>query len=249
MTRADRLSPLDDAFLHLEVGGAHMHVAAVLVFAGDPPALDELLRAAAGRLHRVPRLRRRLARVPLGLGRPEWVDDVRFDLRDHVRHESLPAPGGDAELQRLAGELLGRPLHRDRPLWELTLAEGLAPDASGGPRFALVSKMHHALVDGVAGVDLVSLLLGPDRGAAAAADGDGPDGAGRPWIPRHEPTPAALLARAWGERARTACRACASCASWGPIAIAHGAQPRRSHAAWPGWAGWRAQRSRRRPRR
>ncbi len=120
---------------------------------------------------------------------------------------SLPAPGGDAELQRLAGELLGRPLHRDRPLWELTLVEGLAPDASGGPRFALVSKMHHALVDGVAGVDLVSLLLGPDRGAAAAADGDGPDGAGRPWIPRHEPTPAALLARAWGERARTACRA------------------------------------------
>jgi diacylglycerol O-acyltransferase len=215
VTAADRLSPLDDAFLHLEVAGAHMHVAAVLVFAGDPPALDELLRATAGRLHRVPRLRRRLARVPLGQGRPEWVDDARFDLRHHVRHEALPAPGGDAELQRLAGDLLGRRLDRGRPLWGLTLVAGLAPGESGGARFALVLKTHHALVDGVAGIDLVSLLLGPDRGAAGstgatATDGDAPerlDGAGRPWIARPEPAPAALLTRALADRARTAGRA------------------------------------------
>ena len=194
VTAADRLSPLDDAFLHLEVGGAHMHVAAVLVFSGEPPTLDELLQATAGRLHRVPRLRRKLAHVPLGQGRPEWVDDARFDLRRHVGREVLPAPGGEAELQGLAGELLGRRLDRDRPLWELTLVDGLAPDTAGGPRFGLVSKTHHALVDGVASIDVITLLLGPD-------------GETRPWIPRPEPPPTALLTRALAERARSASRA------------------------------------------
>jgi diacylglycerol O-acyltransferase len=194
VTGADRLSPLDDAFLHLEAGSTHMHLAAVLVFAGDPPALDELRDAIAGRLHHVPRLRRRLARVPLGQGRPQWVDDARFDLRRHVGHAALPAPGDDRELQRLAGELLAQPLDRDWPLWELVLVEGLAPHSAGAPRFALIAKTHHALVDGVAGVDVVSLLLGSD-------------GARGRWVPRPEPAPAELLAAALGERARATGRA------------------------------------------
>src|ERR1041384_400704 len=110
MANRDRLTGLDAAFLDLESGGAHMHVAAILVFAGAPPAYDELLGAIERRLHRVPRYRQKLAFVPYGQGRPEWVDDPHFNLRYHVRHSALPAPGGDAELERIAGRLFALPL-------------------------------------------------------------------------------------------------------------------------------------------
>jgi WS/DGAT/MGAT family acyltransferase len=179
-----------------------MHVAAILVVDGEAPAYDDLLRTISGRLHLVPRYRQKLAHVPYGQGRPEWVDDPHFNLRYHVRHSALPAPGGDAELERIAGRLFALPLDRGKPLWELNLVEGLAPDGDE-PRFALISKTHHALVDGVSGVDITSVLFdaipepefeppGADVDAAPAEP---------PWVPRPEPSSSQLLARAWLERA------------------------------------------------
>src|SRR5437762_13015226 len=125
-----------------------MHVASVLTFEGDPPPYVDLLAHVEGRLHLVPRYRERLAFVPYGQGRPKWVDDPHFSVRYHVRHAALPAPGGDEKLARLVGRLMSRQLDRAKPLWEMWLIEGLADGA-----FALVGKTHHALVDGVSGVD------------------------------------------------------------------------------------------------
>src|SRR4051812_19973916 len=195
MANRDRLTGLDAAFLDLESGGAHMHVAAILVFAGEPPAYDDLLGAIERRLHLVPRYRQKLAFVPYGQGRPEWVDDPHFNLRYHVRHSALPAPGGDAELERIAGRLFALPLDRGKPLWELFLVEGLAPGPDGEERFAVISKTHHALVDGVSGVDITSVLFDT---TPEPPDADEPP---RSWVPRPEPTGSQLLARALVERA------------------------------------------------
>src|ERR1700750_1078110 len=161
MANRDRLSGLAAAFLDLESGGAHMHVAAIFVFAGDPPAYEDLVRAIDDRLHVVPRYRQKLAHVPFGQGRPQWIDDPHFNPRYHVRHSALPAPGGAAELERIAGRLFALPLDRTKPLWEMNLVEGLAPAEDGSPRFAIISKTHHALVDGVSGVDITSVLFDP----------------------------------------------------------------------------------------
>ena len=154
----DRLSPLDASFLHLEDATSHMHVAAALVFAGEPPPYERLLAHIESRLGLVPRYRQRLAQVPLAQARPRWVDDERFDLRYHVRHTALPAPGSEYELQVLAGRVFSHHLRRDRPLWEMWLVEGLDRD-----RFAILSKTHHALVDGVSGLDILSVLFAPDE--------------------------------------------------------------------------------------
>jgi len=196
MANRDRLSGLDAAFLDLESGGAHMHVAAIFIFSGDPPAYDDLVAAIDERLHVVPRYRQKLARVPLGQGRPQWIDDPHFNARYHVRHSALPAPGGDAELERIAGRLFALPLDRTKPLWEMNLVEGLAPAEDGTPRFAIISKTHHALVDGVSGVDITSVLFDTSPDPV----GGGPT-AERPWAPRPEPSGAQLLARSLVERA------------------------------------------------
>ena len=136
MPKPDRLTALDTSFLHLEQGGAHMHVASVLVFAGEPPSYDELVEGVDERLHLVPRYRQKLAFVPLQQGRPVWVDDPYFNLRYHVRHSALPAPGSDEQLKRLAGRLFALELDREKPLWEIHLVEGLAP----GPRASPASR-------------------------------------------------------------------------------------------------------------
>jgi len=196
MANRDRLSGLDAAFLDLESDGAHMHVAAIFVFAGEPPAYEDLVRAIDDRLHVVPRYRQKLAHVPLGQGRPQWVDDPHFNPRYHVRHSALPAPGGDAELERIAGRLFALPLDRTKPLWEMNLVEGLAPADDGSPRFGIISKTHHALVDGVSGVDITSVLFDTTPEPA----GGGPR-ADRAWVARPEPTGAQLLARSLIERA------------------------------------------------
>jgi WS/DGAT/MGAT family acyltransferase len=183
------LTALDASFLHMEDAGAHMHVAAVMTFDGDPPAYDELVEAIEARLHLVPRYRQRLAFVPFGQGRPRWVDDPHFNARYHIRHTALPAPGGDEELKRLAARVFGQRLDRSKPLWEIWLVEGLADG-----RFALLSKTHHALVDGVSGVDIVSVLFD------AVPD---PAPAGPPrdaWLPHPTPTRSELLAEALLER-------------------------------------------------
>ena len=154
MANPDRLTGLDSSFLHLERDSAHMHVAGCAVFEGSAPAYDELVEEILARLHLVPRYRQRLAFVPLEQGRPVWVDDPHFNITYHVRHTALPRPGGDRELKRLAGRVFSQALDRSRPLWELWLVEGLS-----GNRFALLTKTHHALVDGISGVDIATVLF------------------------------------------------------------------------------------------
>ncbi|HKE80242.1 MAG TPA: wax ester/triacylglycerol synthase family O-acyltransferase [Solirubrobacteraceae bacterium] len=189
MANRDRLTALDAGFLHLERHGAHMHVAGVMVFEGEPPAYDELVEALEARMHLVPRYRQKLAHVPYGQGRPVWVDDPHFNLRYHVRHSALPEPGSDEQLRNLAGRLFALPLDRTKPLWEINLVEGLE-----GGRFALISKTHHALVDGVSGVDITSVLFD------ATPDPPAPTQPPPQWVPEPEPTAADLLAQALLER-------------------------------------------------
>ncbi len=189
---SDRLTPLDASFLHLEDATGPMHVGCVMVLSGDPPPYEDFVSRVEERLGLVPRYRQRLAFVPLAQGRPRWVDDGEFDLLYHVRSTSLPAPGEDRELRTLAGRLFSPVMRRDKPLWELWLVDGLGPAASGGPgRFAVVSKTHHALVDGVSGLDILSALFAPEE-EASAADG---------WKARRPPSGVELLGEALLERA------------------------------------------------
>lgn len=150
----DRLSALDAEFLHLEDGIAHLHIAGACIFEGPAPDFAELTGLIASKLHLIGRYRQRVRNVPLGLGRPVWVDDPHFDLEYHVRHTALPAPGDDAAFARLMGRLMSSPLDRERPLWEAWLVEGLE-----GDRWAVVFKVHHCMIDGIAGVELLTVLL------------------------------------------------------------------------------------------
>jgi diacylglycerol O-acyltransferase / wax synthase len=186
----DRLTALDTSFLHLEDASAHMHVASVMLFEGPPPPYDELLEAIERRLSLVPRYRQRLAFVPLAQGRPKWVDDPHLNLRYHVRYTALPSPGSEEQLKDLAGRVFAQQLDRDKPLWELWLAEGLE-----GDRFALLAKTHHALVDGISGIDIVSVLFDTSPEPAAPTD------PGDRWLPRPLPSRAQLLGEALVERA------------------------------------------------
>jgi diacylglycerol O-acyltransferase / wax synthase len=188
-TNPDRLTGLDSSFLHLENGSTHMHVAAAAILEGRAPAYDELREQIVSRLHLVPRYRQRLAFVPFGQGRPVWVDDPYFNVAFHLRHTALPSPGGDEQLKRLCGRIFSQALDRSRPLWELWLVEGLADD-----RFALLSKTHHALVDGISGVDIVTVLFDASPDPAGVA----PE---RERAPRPLPTDVKLLADALLERA------------------------------------------------
>jgi diacylglycerol O-acyltransferase len=178
----DRLTSTDASFLHQEGEASHMHIGGVLVFDGPPPKFDDYLNHVRGRLHLVPRYRQKLATPPLETGRPLWVDDLSFNLEYHVRHAALPAPGTERQLFQLVARIASQQLDRSKPLWESWLVEGLERD-----RFALIFKTHHALVDGVAGVDLATVLfdLSP---APAPAPTDL-----EPWKPRPEPSPAELI--------------------------------------------------------
>lgn len=187
---ADRLSPLDSSFLGLEDESSHMHVATVLVFDGKAPSYDEFFESVERRLHLVPRYRQRVAWVPFDLSRPRWMDDPHLNLRYHVRAAALPHPGSESELRDLAGRVFSQQLDRDKPLWELWLVEGLE-----GGRFAVLSKTHHALIDGIAGVDLISVLFDaePDESKAPQPD--------KRWLPRPKPSGAELAAEAIVENA------------------------------------------------
>ena len=193
MAHPDRLSALDSAFLHLESSGpSHMHVASVMIFKGDPPTLPEFVEYVRDRLHLVPRYRQRLAFVPFDQGRPIWVDDPHFNPYYHIRATALPAPADDTALKTLAGQIFSQRLHRNRPLWELWLVEHLARK-----RFAIIAKAHHALVDGISGVDITTVLFN-DR-----PDGEEPrsDGSRPSWVARPLPSSVKLLADALVERA------------------------------------------------
>src|SRR3954454_18408950 len=153
----DRLSAVDAAFLHQEGAATHMHIGGLAVFDGPAPSHVEMLEHIRERLHLLPRSRQRLATPPLSLGRQRWIDDPRFNLEYHVRHTALPAPGDEERLHRLAARIFSQRLDRAKPLWELWMVEGVE-----GGRFAVISKTHHALVDGVSGVDLMTMLFDLD---------------------------------------------------------------------------------------
>jgi WS/DGAT/MGAT family acyltransferase len=179
----DRLSAVDASFLAQEGRSSHMHVGAVLLFEGPPPAHDELIAHVESRLHLVPRYRQKLAFPRLEMGRPLWVDDPRLNIEYHVRHTALPSPGSMDELRLLAGRIFSQRLDRSKPLWEIWLVQGLSDN-----RFALITKTHHAMVDGVSGVDLATVLfdIGP---VPAQLEPEDP-----PWTPEPEPSQAELMA-------------------------------------------------------
>lgn len=186
---ADRLSGLDSSFLHLEGADTHMHVASTSLFEGPAPGYVEFRDHIESRLHLVPRFRQKLRSVPYDLGRPVWVDDPTLNLAYHVRHTSLPAPGSEQQLRKLAARIFSQQLDRSKPLWELWLVEGLK-----GGRFAVVGKSHHCLVDGVSGVDITTVLYDLEREPPSPlAEPD-------PWIPEPEPSDTELLAAAVLER-------------------------------------------------
>ena len=179
----DRLTSIDASFLTNESATSHMHIGAVTVFEGPPPSYDDLLAHIDSRLHLVPRYRQKLAIPPVEPGRPFWVDDPQFQLAYHVRHSALPPPGDEIALRRMAARVFSQQLDRTKPLWELWLVEGLRKK-----RFALISKTHHALVDGVGGVDLATVLFDIEPVPQPAKPPE-------EWIPRPEPTGASLAAR------------------------------------------------------
>ena len=152
----DRLKPLDAVFIDAEDEDRHtsMAIASTAVFEGPVPSRKEFLAFLAGRLPEVPLYRRKLRTVPLHLGRPVWVEDPDFDLGYHVRFTALPEPGGDQQLAELIARVMSHRLDRDRPLWEYWVIEGLAED-----RWALISKFHHCMVDGVSGTDLYRVIF------------------------------------------------------------------------------------------
>src|SRR5580693_2763376 len=155
----DRLTPVDASFLHQESAVSHMHIGGLTIVEGPPPSMEEFLEQIRRRLHLVPRYRHKLAYTAIDSGRPVWVDDPSFNLDYHVRHTALPAPGKWEQLQDLTARIFSQQLDRSKPLWEMWLIEGLEDD-----RFALITKTHHSLIDGIAGVDLATVLfdLSPD---------------------------------------------------------------------------------------
>jgi diacylglycerol O-acyltransferase len=182
----DRLSALDSSFLLFEDGCSHMHVASTATFEAGPLStpdggldIERIRDFVAARLHRIPRYRQKLAWIPIE-NQPVWVDDERFNLSYHVRHTSLPRPGDERQLKRLSARIASQQLDRGKPLWEVWFVEGLEDG-----RFAMISKVHHCMVDGVSGVDLLEVLLDPS-----------PDAKGEEpplYIPRGVPRPLELL--------------------------------------------------------
>ncbi|MBV9416943.1 MAG: wax ester/triacylglycerol synthase family O-acyltransferase, partial [Solirubrobacterales bacterium] len=183
------MSPQDATFLHVENDVTPMHIGGLSIFEGRPPAFDELLEWVRGKLPRVPRYRQKVRFVPFGVGEPVWVDDPYFDLAYHLRHTAVPPPGSEAQLRTMAGRVFSQHLDRARPLWEIWMVEGLE-----GGRWALLSKVHHCMVDGVAATDLMSVMFSND-------DALEPDPAATPaWNPRPEPSDVELFVRGTSHR-------------------------------------------------
>src|SRR3954453_16392612 len=186
-----RLTAIDASFLHQEGPSSHMHVGAVITFEGPPPQLDVVTDLLRERLRLVPRYRQKLPFPPAGSGRPLWVDDPDFSLEYHVRQTALPPPGSEEQLFNLASRVFSQQLDRTKPLWELWVIEGLA---DGG--FALISKTHHAMVDGISGVDIATVPFDTEPVPRAV---EHPDEA---WEPERPPGTVDLL----GAGARDAVR-------------------------------------------
>ena len=179
----DRLTSIDASFLAQEREGSHMHIGGLLIFEGDPPSKDDLAEHIHSRLHLVPRYRHKLSFPRFEMGRPLWVEDPSFNIGYHVRHTALPAPGSVEQLRLLVSRIFSQRLDRSKPLWELWLVEGY----QGG--FALVSKVHHAVVDGVSGADLTTVLFDLSRDGTEVPP---PESA---WSPAPEPSDAQVVAK------------------------------------------------------
>jgi len=178
----ERLAAIDASFLELEGPSSHMHIGALVVAEGPAPAYPFLLDSIRRRLHLVPRYRQRLVYPPANSARPLWTDDTDFNLEYHVRHTALPEPGSHEQLMNLCARVFSQQLDRSKPLWEMWLIEGL-DDGS----FGLLTKAHHAMIDGIAGVDLATVLfdLGPEPTPI--------DESLEAWVPEPEPNPLDLL--------------------------------------------------------
>lgn len=179
----DRMSPLDASFLHIEDNVSHMHIGSIGIFEGPVPAYDDVVAMVTGKLPLVPRYRQVVRPVPFDLGRPVWSDDPHFNAEYHIRHTALPAPGGEAELRRLVGRVMSQALDRSKPLWEIWMVEGLHDGC-----WAIVSKTHHCMVDGVSGTDLLAVIMdqSPEPSPPVADD----------WVPEPAPPPPVLAAEA-----------------------------------------------------
>jgi diacylglycerol O-acyltransferase / wax synthase len=224
----DRLTAIDASFLHQEGPTSHMHVGGLTLAEGPPPPFTELLDSLRGRLHLVPRYRQRLSVPPAATGRPLWVDDPSFNIEYHVRHTALPRPGSEDQLLRLTARIFSQQLDRSKPLWEVWMVEGLR---EGG--FALITKTHHALIDGIAGVDIAQVIfdLGPIPTQVPHPD--------EAWQPEPEPGAAEVLAAGAVGLLRTGARTAAAAAA---LAARPGEALRSARTALQGlgevaWAG------------
>lgn len=186
-THYDRLTALDSSFLELESEGVHMHVGSVGIFEPGPLAredggldFDRVLALADAALARIPRFRQKLAHIPL-LDRPVWVDDEHFNPLYHLRHTALPRPGDERQLKRLTGRIMSQKLDPAKPMWELWFVEGLEDG-----HFAVISKVHHCLIDGVSGVDALAAFMGTDPDHRL-------EPSEYPWMPRPAPSGLQML--------------------------------------------------------
>jgi diacylglycerol O-acyltransferase / wax synthase len=188
-----RMTPLDSWFLYIEDDADHMHIGSVCLFEGPMPDIESLRSAIAGKLEAVPRYRQRVTPVPLAAGRPVWTDDPHFHIDYHVRLTALPRPGGRAQLRTLMGRVMGAQLDRRRPLWETWFVEGV-----DGERWAMITKVHHCMVDGIAGTDLLAAVLDLEPLPVAPTATD--------WEPTPAPGRLRLLVDASGEAVRGSIR-------------------------------------------
>lgn len=189
MTTVDWLSSLDAGFLQVENDTQPMHVGSILLLDGPAPDYADFCAHVESRLDFVPRYRQRVQHAPLGVARPYWVDDPHFSLGYHLRHTAVPQPGREAQLATLAGRIMSQRLDRDRPLWEMWLVEGLGDD-----RWAVISKVHHAMIDGVSGHEILEILLDAEPDASTRRSS--------PWRPRPGPSRVDLMTQAAGWTAR-----------------------------------------------
>ena len=183
-----QLSPQDASFLHLEDAVSHMHIGSLAILEGPPPGYEALSQMVRAHLPSVPRYRQRVHFVPMALGRPVWVDDPHFNLGYHLRRTALPPPGGDEEVRNLVGRVMSQQLDRGKPLWEMWIIEGLSEG-----RWGVLTKVHHCMVDGVAGTELLTMILDTERDPKLPAPDD--------WHPERQPLGAMLAVHALARRA------------------------------------------------
>ncbi len=186
----ESLSSQDASFLDVEDEVSHMHIGGVGIYEGPVPSRDELVRGVERKLHMVPRYRQKVRYPPLHVGRPVWIDDRHFNIDYHIRRTALASPGGEDELRALVGRVMSQQLDRTKPLWEMWITEGL-----GGGRWALVSKVHHCMVDGVSATDLLAVMLDRER------EPDRPPAP--PWSPGREPSSGELIVHPLARRLAT----------------------------------------------